>query len=96
MEDHEAIHRRLVYSLGITQEEVRQFYGGWAGKYEEDNVRLGYTGHYLLAGAVDAALQRGGHAGLTQASVLDVACGTGLLGTALANRGAKATVGTQR
>lgn len=65
-----------------TLEETRQLYADWAASYDRTITRFGaYLSPWTLAARV-------AEAGLApDAPILDVACGTGLLGQALAARG---------
>ena len=36
--------KSLVYNVDITQDQVKNFYKGWAESYEDDMNRLNFTG----------------------------------------------------
>lgn len=70
---------------GLTEpEEIRRHYDDWAGHYDEDLAAWTYTAPssiaQLVAGLAGTAL--------ADATVLDVGCGTGLVGGALREAGA--------
>ena len=68
-------------------DEARAVYDGWAVSYDEDVIdRLGFIGHRLVAERMV------GLAG-TGAQVLDVGCGTGVVGEALAELGVRSVDG---
>ena len=39
--------KSLVYNVDITQDQVKNFYKGWAESYEDDMNRLNFTGSNL-------------------------------------------------
>ena len=39
--------KSLVYNVDITQDQVKNFYKGWAESYEDDMNRLNFTGSKL-------------------------------------------------
>ena len=74
--------RRLdtVYSLG-SAEEAAEFYGRWAGEYEDELTAGGYVTPLRCAAALAA------HASMPWAPLLELGCGTGLGGLALRDAG---------
>merc|ERR1712203_1087902 len=56
----------------------------WAETYEEDMNKLQFHSAGLLADMLTDALSRGGKNDVSKLRVLDVACGTGTVGDALA------------
>ncbi len=59
-------------------DQSRAIYNDWAGSYDADNLARGFRLPSLGAGLFAR------HMGLTEGSVLDAACGTGLVGESLA------------
>merc|ERR1711970_820285 len=80
--------KSLVYNVRISSSDVKEFYDGWAGLYDQDQVKLKTGAEHLAHELVDT-LKLLGREVTEEISVLDVACGTGLVGEALARRGFK-------
>ena len=60
---------------------TRKLYAGWADTYDADTTQgMGYVAHEVVADLAAEFLDKG-------MPVLDVACGTGMLGTELRERG---------
>jgi len=85
--------KSLVYNTNITPEEVKGFYKTWAASYEDDMNNLQFNSAGLLADMLTQALERSGRTDVAKVSVLDVACGTGTVGAALAKRGYRNVAG---
>merc|ERR1712107_971964 len=85
--------KSLVYNTNITPYEVHTFYKTWAETYEEDMNKLQFHSAGLLADMLTDALSRGGKNDVSKLRVLDVACGTGTVGDALARRGYRSVAG---
>merc|ERR1712045_49262 len=85
--------KSLVYNTNITPDEVHTFYKTWAETYEEDMNKLQFHSAGLLADMLTDALSRGGKSDVSKLRVLDVACGTGTVGDALARRGYHSVAG---
>merc|ERR1719318_2418773 len=86
MSDSEATWTSLVHNVSITSEDVLTAYQGWAGTYEEDLSNLRTTGAEHLADELVITLKSRGKEE-QELSILDVACGTGLVGDSLVKRG---------
>jgi SAM-dependent methyltransferase len=71
------------YSLE-TPDDNRRLYAKWASTYDEDFI--GPTGYVYHENVAAAFLDAGGSAG---GSILDVGCGTGIVGVALSDIGEK-------
>lgn len=61
---------------GAELSELLRLYDGWAGRYEQDVAALEYRAPYLAAASLAFAFP----SPPAEARVLDVACGTGLVG----------------
>merc|ERR1712109_376836 len=85
--------KSLVYNTNITPDQVHTFYKTWAETYEEDMNKLQFHSAGLLADMLTDALSRGGKNDVSKLRVLDVACGTGTVGDALARRGYRSVAG---
>ncbi len=71
---------RRIYSMKGGAEECREIYESWAEGYERDmRENMGYVGPAIAAEALAPLLPQ-------DAVVLDVGCGTGLVGSELARR----------
>merc|ERR1712098_159257 len=77
----------LVHNTSITPAAVHSVYQSWANNYEEDLNNLRTTGADHLADELVDSLTVMGREEKETISVLDVACGTGLVGEALVRRG---------
>eukprot|EP00092_Neocalanus_flemingeri_P008693 GFUD01009363.1.p1 GENE.GFUD01009363.1~~GFUD01009363.1.p1 ORF type:complete len:219 (+),score=70.13 GFUD01009363.1:95-751(+) len=84
-QETEKTWKSLVYNVSITPAAVKEFYDGWAGLYDQDQVKL-KTGADHLADELIGTLKQIGKEE-PKLSILDVACGTGLVGDALVKRG---------
>lgn len=87
--DHESMSEvKLSDAYGVTSpEENRELYERWAGSYDTEFAdRHGYDYHNQVS---EVFLRAGGSTDL----VLDVGCGTGLVGSALRERGVRAVHG---
>merc|ERR1712233_138138 len=93
MATEEQTWKSLVYNTNITPDQVHTFYKTWAETYEDDMNKLNFTGAGLLAEMLTSALSRGGKNDVSKLKVLDVACGTGTVGAALAKRGFRSVAG---
>jgi len=93
MATEEQTWKSLVYNTNITPDQVHTFYKTWAETYEEDMNKLNFTGAGLLAEMLTSALSRSGKNDVSKLKVLDVACGTGTVGAALAKRGFRSIAG---
>merc|ERR1712233_140417 len=93
MATEEQTWKSLVYNTNITPDQVHTFYKTWAETYEDDMIKLNFTGAGLLAEMLTSALSRGGKNDVSKLKVLDVACGTGTVGAALAKRGFRSVAG---
>jgi len=89
----EKTYKSLVYNLSITPSAVKEIYDGWAGLYDQDQVKL-KTGADHLGDELVTTLRDMGREDMGTVSVLDVACGTGLVGDALVKRGFSNITGT--
>lgn len=81
--DPEEIGQDEAYSLE-TPEDSRRLYAKWAASYDDDFIAP--TGYVYHENVVAAFLDAGGSAG---GPVLDVGCGTGIVGVALSDVGEK-------
>jgi len=68
--------------------QVSELYADWASNYDADTADYGYVG------PVSAVQELAKHLEDWQASVLDIGCGTGLVGVALAEMGFTCVDGT--
>merc|ERR1712106_1226813 len=84
----------LVHNVHITPEEVHRAYEGWTSTYEQDLANLGSSGADHLGDELVTTLRDMGRVDMGTVSVLDVACGTGLVGDALVKRGFSNITGT--
>jgi len=66
--------------------EIRSLYDDWASDYEADIATWGYEAPTVAAGLLQAHAE-------TEAQIIDVGCGTGLVGAALAGAGFHDVVG---
>jgi len=81
--EHDDLGLDAAYSLE-TPDDSRRLYAKWASTYDEDFI--GPTGYVYHENVVAAFLDAGGSAG---GSILDVGCGTGIVGVALSDIGEK-------
>ncbi len=81
--EHDDLGLDAAYSLE-TPDDSRRLYAKWASTYDEDFI--GPTGYVYHENLVAAFLDAGGSAG---GSILDVGCGTGIVGVALSDIGEK-------
>lgn len=81
--EHDDVGLDAAYSLE-TPDDSRQLYAKWASTYDEDFI--GPTGYVYHENVVEAFLDAGGSAG---GAILDVGCGTGIVGVALSDIGEK-------
>merc|ERR1711915_791996 len=79
--------KSLVYNVNISSSDVQQFYNSWAVQYDQDQVKL-RTGADHLAEALVEALEQS-ELNKHEVSILDVACGTGLVADSLIKKGFK-------
>ena len=77
---------RNVYNLA-TQADTDEYYTKWAASYDDELIRQGYQTPQRCAEALR-------HFVAPDAAVLDIGCGTGLSGAALASAGLTDLVGT--
>merc|ERR1711892_320270 len=89
----EKTYKSLVYNLSITPSAVKEIYDGWAGLYDQDQVKL-KTGADHLGDELVTTLRDMGREDMGTVAVLDVVCGTGLVGDALVKRGFSNITGT--
>lgn len=65
-----------------SEDSTHAHYDAWADRYEDDLIgRVGYSAHIIGAAALADALPERG------ASIIDIGCGTGLVGAELARHG---------
>ncbi len=74
-------HLEAAYSLETPEDSI-QLYASWADSYDETFIEA--TGYVYHEGLVGAFLDAGGSAG---GAVLDVGCGTGVVGIELGDQG---------
>jgi len=87
MSASEATWSGLVHNTHITPAQVHTAYLGWAATYEQDLANLRTSGAEHLANELVDTLKLLRREAMETISVLDVACGTGLVGEALVRRG---------
>lgn len=81
----EETSRDWLYEGTTDPVEVAGRYDAWAGSYDDDLAAWSYRAPAVVAEAVTSRVPDAG-------SVLDVGCGTGLVGTALRERGCTARI----
>merc|ERR1712080_124715 len=80
--------KSLVYNVDITHDQVKKIYQGWAETYDDDTAKLKAQGpgaDYVVD-CLTYALKKGGKNNVSKVTVLDVACGTGIVGVPAACR----------
>lgn len=79
-ENKGAANKNQAYAINDV-EGTRKLYAGWADTYDSDTTEgMGYVAHKVVADLAAEFLDKG-------TPVLDVACGTGMLGAELRERG---------
>merc|ERR1711890_92642 len=87
--------KSLVYNVDITHDQVKKIYQGWAETYDDDTAKLKAQGpgaDYVVD-CLTYALKKGGKNNVSKVTVLDVACGTGIVGVSLQRAGFKSVTG---
>merc|ERR1711890_41326 len=81
--------------VDITHDQVKKIYQGWAETYDGDTAKLKAQGpgaDYVVD-CLTYALKKGGKNNVSKVTVLDVACGTGIVGVSLQRAGFKSVTG---
>ena len=79
-ENRGSVHKNQAYAINDV-EGTRKLYAGWADTYDSDTTEgMGYVAHQVVADLSAEFLDKG-------TPVLDLACGTGMLGSALQELG---------
>merc|ERR1711890_172068 len=83
------------HTVNMTHDQVKKIYQGWAETYDDDTAKLKAQGpgaDYVVD-CLTYALKKGGKNNVSKVTVLDVACGTGIVGVSLQRAGFKSVTG---